>query len=89
MKTIVEFGIRGDRHISQTFSSIKAGLAFYVKISWLFGHEVNKTHLEYRKFGKDCPSMSWSSSTHFVAISVLDDVPRGSPVSKLWKKEEK
>ncbi|WP_146123000.1 hypothetical protein [Burkholderia multivorans] len=87
MKAIVEFGVRGDRHSKTVFPTAKAASEFAYKIAFVFGRDPSRDNdLNAFKVGRGSPRCSWQSSTHFVSVSILDGVPRGSDV-RAWRPE--
>jgi len=84
MRAIVEFGVRGGNHSSFVCSSAQQAAKLACKMSYVFGRE----HAIWSDFQvkRNMPRRSWQSSTHFVSVSILDGVPRGSDTAS-WRKE--
>lgn len=86
MKTVLEFGIRGGFHVDNlVFPNAK--LASQTASAIVNSFESRELHFPgdfIVKRGK--PRVSWSSSTHFVSVSLLDGEMRGPASSELWKK---
>jgi len=84
MKVVIEFGIRGGRHVDNIIlptpklaDQLARGIAF------TYGRDMQKVG-EFL-VGKDCPRQTWTSSTHFVSVTRLDGSQQGAASGKLWK----
>lgn len=88
MKYVIEFGIRGGAHVDNIIVPTLA-LAIKLANSTQFilsaGNTDHSADKDYWKVGKSVPRKSWNSATHYVSLSCLDDVARGSASSVLWK----
>lgn len=85
MNYVLEFGNRGGLHTSnQIINSKKCAMQLAKSLVMVFSN--NHPSFDFN-VSKSNPRISWSSSTHFVSLSVLDDIPRGSASSTLWKIE--
>lgn len=75
MKVIVEFGVRGGRNTSHVCPTAKAASNLAASLAFVFGMTASRE----RDFlvRRDTPRRSVVSSSHFVAVSLLDDVTRG------------
>lgn len=85
MKTVLEFGIRGGWHVDNTvLPTVKLGMrmARHMVAAFTGNEHVRET---YFAVGKHDARITWQSDTHFVALSLLDGVPRGSASAKLWE----
>ena len=76
MKAIVEFGIRGDRHSSHVCESAKAAAKLAASLAHVFGMD-GPNRDKYWTVKRNMPRLGWTSSTHFISVSLLDGVPRG------------
>ena len=87
MKVVLEFGIRGGYHIDNlVFPTAKLAARTAAAIANSF--EARETQFEGNYLvSRRKPRVSWSSSTHFVAVSILDGVMRGPAAASLWRKE--
>lgn len=85
MKCVLEFGVRGGNLSENTvLPSVKLGAQLAVRMIHVFGGQSQFVGDWIVKRGK--PRMTWTSSTHFVALSVLDGADRGPAAAQLWKK---
>ena len=87
MKTIVEYGVRAGAYAQIILPSIKKGQELAKDLAWVFSD--CGVHLAgmmpYWQVSKDKPRVTWQSDTHFVALSLLDGVPRGPVTSEMYK----
>lgn len=85
MKYVLEFGNRGGLHTSAEIINTKKCA---VKLARSLVMVLTNSHPNVDfNVNKANPRISWSNSTHFVALSVLDGVPRGCASNQLWKIE--
>jgi hypothetical protein len=86
MKTVIEFGVRGGYHIDNiVLPSVKVAMQTAAAIvSTLDSRGVRP---QYFAVNRAVPRATWQNRTHFVAVSILDGVPRGAASQALWKKE--
>lgn len=90
MKTVLEFGVRGGQFAeSIVLSSQKVGAQMAANLVRVFSNNQQHTFADQKQWrvAKDLPRRSWTSSSHFVALSIMDDVPRGPASAQLWKKD--
>ncbi len=90
MKVVLEFGVRGGQLAeSLVLPTQKLGAEMASNLVRVFSNNQANPMGDKNRWSvrKDLPRKSWQSSTHFVALSVLDDVPRGPASARLWKKE--
>ncbi|CAB4171524.1 hypothetical protein UFOVP920_6 [uncultured Caudovirales phage] len=89
MRYVVEFGNRGGAHTDNlVLPTRKAAEILARKLVMVFTndpHANGATDSDWVMW-KGCARMTWKSAAHFVAISKLDGVPRGSASGGLWKK---
>ena len=89
MKVVLEFGVRGGPFAeSIILPSQKLGAEMASNLVRVLS-KTNDNPIGRKaqwNVRKDLPRKSWQSSSHFVALSVLDDVPRGPASAQLWKK---
>jgi hypothetical protein len=91
MKFCIEFGVRGGLHTDNIIVSgnpIAAKICSSLVMVFENSTETISSELRTWMLEKNCPTTSWSSPTHFVSLSKLDGMDRGSASSKLWKKEK-
>lgn len=92
MRYVIEFGIRGGNHSGEiVLNSKKTGAELAAAIVHVFLGEEGECRLSsanrsWWKLKKNEPRKTWTSSSHFVALSKLDGVPRGSACSTLWRR---
>lgn len=89
MKVVLEFGVRGGQFAeSIILPSQKCGAQMASNLVRVFNNNQQHTYADKKQWrvGGDIPRRSWTSSTHFVALSILDDEPRGPASAQLWKK---
>jgi hypothetical protein len=89
MKYVIEFGVRGGAYTENLVVPTPA-LAGRIARGLVLAFTNDPHHpaaapTEWR-FPRACPRQSWSSSTHFIAVSKLDGVPRGPASAALWRK---
>ena len=90
MKFCIEFGVRGGYNVDNIVVSgnpIAAKICSSLVMVFENSTETSSSKLKTWMLENNCPRMSWSSPTHFVSLSKLDGMDRGSASSKLWKKE--
>ena len=88
MKVILEFGRRGGRHVDNlVFPSKKLALQTADALVMVFSGEPGFRR-PILKLRGDQPRATWQSSTHFVAVTVMDGVLRGPASAQLWKEEK-
>jgi hypothetical protein len=89
MKYVVEFGVRGGAHkdnlIVPTRELAENMARSLVMVFCNDPHASGATARDWL-FYKGCARMTWQSETHFVAVSKLDGVPRGTASAGLWRK---
>ena len=91
MKTIVEYGVRGGTCAETTLPSIKQGQELAANLTWVLSNGkapyIHCTHggATYWRVTKSDPRAIWQSETHYVALSLLDGVPRGPAAPALSK----
>lgn len=101
MKTIVEYGVRGGACAETIMPSAKQGEKLAKDLIWVLANPgwvftsgawvptntpTNARYLnEPWRLTKACPRFTWQSETHYVALSLLDDVPRGPAAPELSK----
>jgi len=85
-KVVLEFGIRGGYHIdnavipsAQLAGKLAAGL-----INTFSGDDSQISSADW-VVSRKMPRKSWTSNTHFVSVTRLDGVARGSASASLWK----
>ena len=90
MKCVLEFGVRGGQcHENAVIPTIKLAQELAYNIQRVLTNNAGEGYntLKGWKLKVDRPRISWQSSTHYVSITLLDDVPRGPASAYLWKKE--
>ncbi len=90
MKTVLEFGVRGGQFAeSIILPSQGCGAQMASHLVRVFSNNQQHTYADKKQWRvwSDMPRRSWTSSTHFVALSILDGKPRGSASAQLWKKD--
>lgn len=86
LRTVVEFGIKGSRVVeNQIMPSLRSGKEMAYRLAYVFGGTPTWVHLRNQCSRKN-PRVVWESSTHFVALSVLDGVDRGPAAAQYWRK---
>ena len=88
MKTVIEFGVKGGMHTdNQVFPTIESGQKMASALVMVFTNS-NDSPIARKDWtvSRKMPRISWENATHFVALSILDDVARGPASAKLWKK---
>lgn len=89
MKCVVEFGVRGGAHTDNlVVPSMKIAEQMAASLVRVFTNDAMHPAADPRKWFllKHEPRRTWHSSTHFIAISKLDGVPRGPAANGLWPK---
>lgn len=85
MKCVVEYGTRGGYH-KDNLVLPSAGLGAELAASVANTLEGRQMHYPGDwKVSTKRPRVTWSNATHFVAVSILDGVPRGAASASLWK----
>lgn len=89
MRYVLEFGVRGGAYTENVIIPTRK-LAEELAAKLVLTYTNDPRHpaasrAEWR-MPRACPRQTWTSSTHFVAISRLDGVPRGPASSGLWRK---
>ena len=90
MKVVLEFGVRGGQLAEAIqLPTQKLGAEMAANLVRIFTNNQSNPMGSQEKWNvrKDLPRKSWQSSTHFVSLSILDDVARGPASAKLWKKD--
>lgn len=91
MKYVIEFGVRGGAHTDNLIVPT-AKLAAQLCANLVFVFKNGATDPSTRRtdwqLAKNQPRMTWTSATHFVSLSKLDDVMRGPASAELWKAEQ-
>jgi len=93
-KYVIEFGIRGGAYsTSNVLGSLKAARTLAASLVHVLSAKVEEfppgltgTVPQDWEITEEFPRQVWVSSTHFVALSLLDGVPRGPVSVKYWKK---
>jgi hypothetical protein len=89
MKAVLEFGVRGGFHVENLVipsAKLAAKLAVGI-ISTLDEPEMSYSKaIAYYTVSRKSPRISWTSSEHFVSVTLLDGVDRGPASTTLWKK---
>ena len=89
MKTVLEFGVRGGQFADSIILPSQAlGAQMTSNMVRVFSNNQQHTYADKKQWrvGNGMPRRSWTSSTHFVALSILDGEPRGPASAQLWKK---
>lgn len=87
MKYCLEFGQRGGYHVDNiVLPSRKLALELAHSIAMSYEPHGKPPVLNFQD-GPHTPKIriTWQSDTHFVAVSKLDGIVRGSASAKLWK----
>ncbi len=93
MKCVLEFGNRGGCYVeAQTLPTLKLGAKLasglvHVFMNGRMGKDWPLTNSLCWKLSRTQPRITWTSSTHFVSLTIVDDVPRGPASATLWKKD--
>ena len=90
MKTVLEFGVRGGQFAEFIILPSQAlGAQMASNMVRVFSNNQQHTYANKKQWrvGNKMPRRSWASSTHFVALSILDGEPRGLASAQLWKKD--
>lgn len=90
MKYIVEFGQKGAYHSSETITihsnKEAAKLAASLVLVLTQDNSISRSVQATWYLSKYEARTYWENDTHFVALSKLDGVERGSATSVLWRK---
>jgi hypothetical protein len=89
MKYVLEFGVRGGAHTeNQILPTRDAAEKMARALVAVFANDPHGRGATARDwlFSKGVQRMTWTSPTHFVAVSVLDGIPRGPASAGLWRK---
>jgi len=89
MKYVVEFGNRGGMHVDNLIvptRELAENLAR--KLACTFANDPHAATMRDFVFSKHTKRFTWQNTTHFVAVSKLDGVPRGSASAGLWRKPQ-
>lgn len=90
MKVVLEFGVLGGQFAESIILPTQAlGAQMAANIVRVFSNNQQQNTSADKKqwqVGGNIPRRSWTSSTHFVALSILVDEPRGPASAQLWKK---
>jgi hypothetical protein len=87
----VEFGERGGFHSSNIRMLNKtdaAKLCASLVITFTQDNQNHSTHWRNWYLAKNSPRQTWTSSTHFVALSKLDERNEGPATPNLWRKDK-
>ena len=90
MKVVLEFGVRGGPFAeSIILPSQKLGAEMASNLVRVLSENNDNSIGRKAQWNvrKNLPRKSWQSSSHFVSLSILDDVPRGPASAHLWKKD--
>lgn len=90
MQYVLEFGVRGGQHVDNVkLSSAKVARTLAASLVRVFldSLESASASQEYWRMDANCVRKTWQSSSHFVALSKLDQMSRGSASATLWRKE--
>ena len=85
MKAILEFGVRGGAHADNLkVSSVKEGVRIAAALVAAFTNDpqTKPAGMWNLTKGRD----EWQNASHYVALSKLDGVLRGSASAHLWRK---
>lgn len=88
MKYCLEFGVKGGAHTDNCIlSTIKESSKVAASLVYVLtkNYPDALTNAKEWKVNKRVPRVTWENSTHFVALSILDGIPRGPASAKLWK----
>lgn len=84
MKCVLEFGRKGGACVENTIiPTLKLGSRLTQDLIWVLSDRLTFMKL---KVSRKEPRQTWENSTHFVALSIMDDVPRGPASAQLWRK---
>ena len=89
MKYALEFGLRGGAHTeNQILPTRDAAEKMARALVSVFSNDPHASGATARDWvmTKHAKRMTWQSAAHFVAISKLDNVPRGPASAGLWRK---
>lgn len=83
MKVVLEFGVRGGQHVDNLVipsAKLAAQVASNIVATLTNKSSFNGDWIVSRKM----PRKSWTSSEHFVSVTVLDGIFRGPAAATLW-----
>lgn len=86
---VLEFGVRGGAHTENVIvPTRKLAEQLARQLVMVFKNDPHAKGAGARDwtFDKYTRRQTWQSSTHFVALSKLDGVPRGPAAAVLWRK---
>jgi hypothetical protein len=89
MKTVLEFGARGGAHTDNLiFPNAKLALLTAARLVMVLTNDPHSPGALSKawKLDRRNPRATWSNTTHFVAVSLLDGVMRGPAAAGLWRK---
>lgn len=89
MKYVLEYGVRGGAHVdNQILPTCKLAEQFARRLVMVFCNDPFAQGAEERNWimAKCDYRKYWQNATHYVGISRLDGVMRGSASSALWRK---
>lgn len=89
MKCVLEFGVRGGAHVDNLiFPSARLAILTAARLVMVFTNDPHSpsAYPHNWKVNARNPRNTWTSATHFVAVSLLDGVPRGAAAAGLWRK---
>jgi hypothetical protein len=84
MKAVLEFGIRGGRHVDNiVLPSAKLAARIAHNVARVLMDDEISTDF---RVSRRSPRISLTSSAHFVSVSLLDGSDRGPAAATLWRK---
>ncbi len=89
MKYVIEFGVRGGAHVDNlVVPTQKLAKQLANSLVMVFSNDPSNDDLWAFAKGREIRRASWTSSKHFVSVSPLDGVMRGSASTFLWQPEK-
>ena len=87
MRYILEFGVRGGAHTDNVIVDTRyLAEKLARQLVNVFMNDPCFTSKRDFLFSRHTVRFIWTSETHFVAVSKLDGVPRGSASAAAWRK---
>ena len=88
MKFVIEFGNKKGYHKDNlVVNSAKQAEEIAKSLAMIFSNKLNNISSRSFEITKATYRITWQSETHFVAVSRLDGIDRGSASNNLWKED--
>jgi hypothetical protein len=89
MKCVLEFGIKGGFHVDNIqMPTVKLGARVAATLVTTLSQGRTVSSTTNWTIDRLVPRVMWQSTTHFVALTVLDGVKRGPASAILWKRKK-